>query len=133
MLGASPDLLVSCSCSSSSCPGGLGLCEIKCPDSIKDQLPAPSNWSHLVISNDGQAKLSEKSQYYTQIQDQMGVFKRNYCDFFVYTSHGHHLERIAFNSKFWERVKKFLVNFGFCSLLMSLCLAPLLHQKVLKK
>ena len=41
-IGASPDLLVSCSCH------GKGLCEIKFRYKCADQKPSPDNWEHLV-------------------------------------------------------------------------------------
>ena len=36
----------------------------------------------------------------------MGVTGRSYCDFFVYTKVGYHLERIQFNEKLWEEMKE---------------------------
>ncbi len=96
-IGASPDLLIDCECH------GPGLCEIKCPKSICDQLPTHQNYKHL-IDKDGVVKLSHGSQYFTQIQGQMGITRKKYCDLFVYTAHGYHLERVDFHSVFWDKL-----------------------------
>ena len=97
-VSASPDLKVTCQCH------GPGLCEIKCPFSIRDQ--EPSKWKHL----DG-GSLSKKSPYYFQIQRQMGVAKYKYCDLFVYTAYGYHHEVIHFDHEFWEEIESEIFNF----------------------
>ena len=53
-------------------------------------------------------------RYYTQVQGQMNVTKTNWADFFVYSTHGHILERIKFDPNFWEMVSCNLTLF-FCS------------------
>ena len=73
-LGASPDLLVTCSCHPN------GICEIKCPVSIKGQKPSCKNWSN-VVEEKGTTTLSRYSLYYTQIQGQMAIVEVPYCDF----------------------------------------------------
>ncbi|XP_066934311.1 uncharacterized protein [Clytia hemisphaerica] len=74
-IGASPDLLVECDCH------GLGLVEIKCPGSIRNQAPTSSNYKHLKSIN-GKDILNISSEYYCQIQGQMALTKRSYTDFF---------------------------------------------------
>lgn len=44
--GASPDLLIECSCC------GKGVLEIKCPYSIANAIPSPQNLSFLIQSNE---------------------------------------------------------------------------------
>ena len=58
-LGASPDGIISCDCC------GLGLLEVKCPFSIREQLP--TTVSYIEKGMDG-FKLSRKHNYYYQIQ-----------------------------------------------------------------
>ena len=87
-IGASPDVVASCSCC------GKGVLEIKCPCSIANQIPSESNLTNLrktavVISH----------PYYSQVQTQMGVTGRRWCEFLVYTRHGIHLERIMFDQQ----------------------------------
>lgn len=105
-LGATPDLVVSCKCH------GTGLCEIKCPYSIKHQAPSAQNYSsHLCTDEDGNVQLSTKSGYYCQIQGQLGVTKLPYCDIFIYTAYGYHLQRISFDSQYWADLLNNLTGF----------------------
>ena len=89
-LGASPDALVSCSCC------GSGIVEIKCPLSIAHQNPEEANLAFLDRSTNV-IKLKKTHQYYSQIQTQLGVTNKQWGDFFVYTRHGHYLQRIQFD------------------------------------
>ncbi len=78
------------------------VCEIKSQESIYHQATSSSNYAHL-FDNGGTDMLKSTSEHYFQIMGQMAVLRRCYCDFFVYTCRGHHLERINFNSNFWDR------------------------------
>ena len=51
---------------------------------------------------DGSLKLKRNHVYYPQIQGQMAIGERKWCDFVVYTNKGISIERIPFNSTFWE-------------------------------
>ncbi|KAL5021765.1 hypothetical protein ScPMuIL_000920 [Solemya velum] len=94
-ISASADLLTSCKCC------GEGLCEIKCPETIKDQIPTAENLPYIDIKDDGELELKKNHSYYFQIQGQMGVLNRQFCDLFVYTAHGHMTVRIKFDKVFW--------------------------------
>lgn len=96
---ASPDGLVDCTCC------GEGLLEIKCPFSIANSPPNQSNLPYLKANKQGQVNLSKSHQYYSQVQHQMGVTRRKWCDFFVYSKHGHYLERIKFDLERWRALK----------------------------
>ena len=61
----------------------------------------------LSSTNNGD-QLKTNHEYYVQIQGQMGVSGRRYCDFFVYTSSGYHLERIMFDDLFWQSLQSSL-------------------------
>ncbi|KAK3755143.1 hypothetical protein QZH41_020564 [Actinostola sp. cb2023] len=93
-LGASPDLLLECSCCEK------GVLEIKCPLSAANEIPTPDNLTYLVSIND-QVTLKKKHQYYAQIQGQMAIAKRDWCHFLVYTQKGYHLETIQFDEDYW--------------------------------
>ena len=100
-IGASPDLEINCECC------GLGLCEIKCPYSILDQVPSASNLPYLTETEDDGVKttnLIHNTEYYFQVQGQMAISEANYCDFFIFTKHGYHLERICFNANIWKSI-----------------------------
>lgn len=97
-ISVSPDLLVQCKCC------GEGLCEIKCPDSIKGLKPSPENVPYISVSDDNTISLKKNHPYFYQIQGQMGVTGRHYCDFFVFTFHGHICVRVMFNESFFSEM-----------------------------
>jgi hypothetical protein len=94
-LAASPDLCIECKCH------GRGLCEIKCPFKNRHLSPSDKTCKYLV-NESGTCMLSRKHAYYFQMQAQMGVTGVRYCDFFVYTMSGYHLERIEYDPELWE-------------------------------
>ena len=99
------DLDVSCLCC------GKGHAEFKCPGSIKDQVPSADNLPYLEIDENGQTKLNRNSDYYFQVQGQMGVTGGKFTDFFIFTFKGYYRERILFNEKFWNVLLPKLVWF----------------------
>lgn len=80
-LGASPDLLVYCS----SC--GMGLSEMKIPFSIVNEMLSAKNLPYLV-EHDNVTMLRKEHAYFAQIQGQLALPGRTYCDFFVFTRVG---------------------------------------------
>ena len=105
-ISSSPDLDVSCDCC------GDGLAEFKCLASGKDQIPTAENLSYLKI-REGETKLQKNSDYYFQVQGQMGVTGKKYTDFFVLKFKGWHKERIYFDPKFLSDVLKTLAWFWY--------------------
>ncbi len=98
-LGASPDGLVSCECC------GEGLVEIKCPFAARLKTPfdaCSETKFPCTIDTSGEIKLKRTHHYYAQVQGQMALCRRSYCDYFVWTLKGFSLERISFDSTFWE-------------------------------
>ena len=83
-VGASPDGLV----------GDHGLVEIKCPFGIRNK-PAPVPFKSI----------SEQPHYYAQIQVQLHVTIRRWCDFFQWTPKGEQLQRVHYDGH--EAVKMF--------------------------
>ncbi len=58
-----------------------------------------------VITNpDGRSsiELKDTHNYYAQVQGQMAITERKWCDFVIYTSKGISIERIRFNEEFWK-------------------------------
>jgi len=72
---ASPDALVDCDCC------GHGLLEVKCPLKCVDRVPNDASLSYLHVQ-DGTVLLNRNHKYYTQIQCQIAVTNRQWCDFF---------------------------------------------------
>ena len=96
---ASPDRLVSCDCC------GEGLLEIKCPKSCENEDPKTANLAYLTKAESAVQQLKRSHMYYTQVQMQMGVVGRQWCDFFVFSRGGYFLERVTFDSDFWSHLK----------------------------
>ena len=61
--------------------------------------------STLETTSDGKSciKLCKDHIYFSQVQGQMAITKRPWCDFVIYTEKGLSIERIDFNSTFWEK------------------------------
>ena len=92
-IGASPDGIVSCKCHTD------GLLEVKSLYSIAHTSPTSPECHLDCLSRheSGLTSLKHSHQYYSQIQAQMGVTGYKWCDFFIYTRHGHYLVRILFD------------------------------------
>lgn len=93
-IGATPDGLVECECC------GEGIIEVKC--SFAYQFLTPVEVADIQDYNlcleDGQVKLKKTSKWYTQIQTQMGVTGKPWCDFVFFTRKGLSVDRVAFDS-----------------------------------
>ena len=99
-LGASPDGLVCCDCYVEGC------LEINCPFCKKDQkLSDPTDTKFYLQKDDGDnLTLSHKHAYYYQVQTQLGVCRKEFCYFVVWTERDIHIEIITLNSDFWEEI-----------------------------
>ena len=97
-LGATPDGIVSCSCC------GTGLLEVKCPFKYRDSNPCEINDTsfYLQIEPDGTKSLNQAHDYYYQVQGQMAIWSKTYCDFVCWTTKGHVVTRIQYNEAFFE-------------------------------
>lgn len=121
--GASPDGLTACDCC------GTGSLEIKCPYSAKDKLSLDVSW---LEKTDNAVKLKQKHPYYYQIQMQLFITERQFCDFFVWTPNVSHLERIMCDEGLWNVMSEKAKDFH------RLCIMPELvgkyysRQQVLK-
>lgn len=73
-LAASPDGLVRL----------LTVLEVKCPYSIKDSIIRADNLPYLELK-DNKLSLKTNSNYYYQVQTQMYVTGREFCDFVIWT------------------------------------------------
>lgn len=93
-LGGSPDGLI----------GSEGIIEIKCPYKIKDaaDISQLARLTYLQENETGTFELSPHHKYYHQIQGNLYLTKRNYCDFIVWTPRLLHCIRIL-KDKHWAR------------------------------
>jgi len=102
-IGASPDGLVSCSCC------GDGVLEVKCPFSVKDKFPENDQASFCMRKVDNSWVLKQDHEYFYQVQTQMHVCKRDYCDFVVWSEKdGIIIDRIEVNKEFFDSIVELL-------------------------
>lgn len=106
-IGASPDGLVSCSCC------GLGLMEIKCPfcqhgNSI---LEAAEDRQFCLETVDGRTFLKKEHVYFYQVQCQLAVTGRAFCDFCVWTGKELFIQRIRLDPDFVNGALERIANF----------------------
>ena len=66
---------------------------------------------YLEVDENGQIKFKKNSEYYFQVQGQMGVTGGEFTDLFIFTFKGYYRERILFNEKFWNALLLKLVWF----------------------
>ena len=113
-LGASPDALLENS------NDGQGILEIKCPasDRWKNIHPgacAMDSDFYCSVDDCGMVKLKRSNQYYFQVQGQLAISGRKWCDFMVWTLKGWTVERIYVDNECWNnmlpRLKVFYVKF----------------------
>jgi len=108
-LGSSPDGFVTCE----HCSDKEGLLEIKCPYKYRNMSPTDAAKDSKFCSKvvDGKLKLKVDHNYYYQVQGQLGISKRIWCDFYIWTLQGTSVQRIYFNESFWSDMLKKLKEF----------------------
>ena len=104
----------------------LGLLEVKCPASANDTLLKDlchkSNF-FLNFSDTNNFQLKTNHNYYYQVQGQMHITKRAWCDFVVWSpcETNLHVERILYKPQIWEKTMyPKLEQFYFGSMLPEL-------------
>lgn len=117
-LGASSDGFI-------SNESGQGVLELKCPAQLNGEdithlkpLDIGRNAKFYCHTIDSTLHLKEKSNYYCQVQGEMGVIGVKWCDFVVWTEAEEaniSVERIYFDELFWNKqllpkLKNFYVN-----------------------
>ena len=105
-LGASPDLFVSCDCC------GDGLVEIKCPYNVRlhNKVFAADC---LSADDEGNIRLMQSHDYYAQIQGQLAICEKKFCDFVVYNAQDIFVERIILDEDYWLKMLNVLSTFYF--------------------
>ncbi|XP_060596640.1 uncharacterized protein LOC132750648 [Ruditapes philippinarum] len=115
-LGASPDGLIN-HCNNEYADG---LLEIKCPAILQNKLVqnyetvlSKSQLKNFCIYNqDGKNALKDNHAYYYQIQAQLGILERNWCDLFIWGGEDNFLVvRVQFNPEFWSNLKEKMIQF----------------------
>ena len=108
-LAASPDGLVDCP----DCKPQQGVLEIKCPHKWRNNTveEATSNPDFCCIKDKGTVQIKKSHAYYYQVQGQMGITGRKWCDFVVWTLKDMFIQRIEFDPLLWEEMKTKLEKF----------------------
>lgn len=61
--------------------------------------------------NNGVVTLKRTHKYYYQVQGQMAICKRNWCDLVIWTPTSLTIERIPFDTDFWKNTLQKLEKF----------------------
>ncbi|XP_038062887.1 uncharacterized protein LOC119733373 [Patiria miniata] len=97
-LGATPDGIVECECC------GIGVCEVKCPYTCKNNTISSGVVKCLQRAESGDLCIDKRHPYYYQIQCQIFLTEAKYCDFIVWTNKDLHIERVYPDIPFWNDV-----------------------------
>ena len=116
-LGATPDGMINCDCC------GEGIVEIKCPYKHRYKHPHDVTDPQFYLKRDGDGKmhLCHNHEYFYQIQGQLAICEKEYCDFVCWTPHGIHVERILADPSHFSNTKVALDAF-FLQVLLPLLL-----------
>ena len=95
--GASPDGIVQCGCC------GAGLTEVKCPYSVRGLSAEEWKLNWLKYENQ-QVTISREHSYFYQIQAQLAICEKKYCDLVVWSDKSLIVKRIFPDPVFWEKV-----------------------------
>ena len=91
-----------------------GIVEVKCPTQIDntlvrtlsvDEIFQKCGKNFYLEKVDGMLKLKRTHRYYMQVQGELGVMNKQWCDFVVYTESkdGVFVERVYFDDDFWKK------------------------------
>nr|CAI5863127.1 unnamed protein product [Callosobruchus analis] len=107
-LAASPDGLV----------GSEGLLEIKCFPSISGKLADCTKKNVCYRVADGKVTLKQNHDCYYQVQGQLNITGRGYCDFVMYTDNDFFIERMYRDRNLWneQMVPKLSAFYHLCIL-----------------
>ena len=95
-IGATPDGVVSCDCC------GEGCVEIKCPYCHRHKKLGEHGGNSCLEKVGDRLQLKKTHEYYYQVQCQIFVCKKDFCDFVVWTEVDYHYERIEPDVEFWS-------------------------------
>ena len=91
----------------------------------KTPLEATADLSvYCTIGSDGDLVLKKTLSYYSQIQGQMAIGERTWCDFVAYTSKGLSVQQIPYDPQYWtDNLPKILSIYNDC--IVPECVSPL--------
>ena len=78
--------------------------------------------AYVTLNNDGRkCTLHRKHKYFGQVQGQLALSGRQWCDFFIYSEHGYLMERIEFDAEHWNLCVSKLEGFFLRYVLPRIC------------
>ena len=115
MFAASPDGVGTCDCH------GEGLLEVKCTYKHRDLFVSdiPDCDSQFCLAKNT-LTLKENHKYYSQVQFQMSMCQKQFCDFVVFTEKGIFNKTIYYKSLYVRELTDRCTAFAFSHLLPSL-------------
>ncbi|XP_019861952.1 PREDICTED: uncharacterized protein LOC109590481 [Amphimedon queenslandica] len=128
-LGASPDGIIECDCC------GDGLIEIKCPFKYRHLDPNLITDASFYIKRNIEGDiigLSHDHEYFYQVQGQLSICSKDYCDFIVWTPKGLYIERILKSESFFDQLKPHLDTY-FLQILLPVLLTGTIDTVVPSK
>ena len=90
-----------------------GLVEYKCPYSARDITVEEGckNKGFMSTMQNNQVVLKRTHKYYYQVQGQMMICGKRWCDFVIWTPSSLSIERITFDPQFWQDTQAKLEHF----------------------
>ena len=115
VFAASPDGVTNCDCH------GEGLVEVKCCYKYREELvrDIPNLDNTFYLEKDS-CTLKKSHRYYTQVQFQMYVCQKPYCDFVVYTNKSIYVQTILYDPPFVNSLIEKCLQFANDHLLREL-------------
>lgn len=107
-IATSPDLLVSCACC------GSGLLEVKC--CLIPKCEKCSGFCNCQLPNclsfvDGKLLLKKTHAYYAQVQGQLYITGRSWCDLYIHTCNGYFMQRLILDREYILEIFEHLYYF----------------------
>lgn len=108
-IGASADGIASCSCH------GQHLIEVKAIEAHQDQSPNYAAQQRHCFLENGKWKLKKDSEFYYQIQMNLGLHEMDTCVLIIYTNKGIRPVSVSFSKTFFtSMVEKIVKYYGYC-------------------
>lgn len=117
-VGCSVDGLVSCSCHPNR------IIEIKCPSALKSSSPKEAAMNRgCYLDAENTVKLKRNTDFFYQIQGQLGLYHLSSCDLVIYTEKGIFIVKVDFDRDFFN-----LMMAKICFFYRKYCAAFLLKK-----
>ena len=108
---------------------GWGVVEVKCPITLRDGNMSSLDW--MVVESDGKFRLRITHQHYHQVQMQLFVTNREFCDFVVWSPQMLYIERIVPDSVCWAEKSNQGMLFHAKCVMPELCMKYFTIKSVL--